>query len=1292
METGYDPVDGPMWLPVIGELVWAKVRSHPWWPARVFDPALASQKANRARRPGHLLIAFFGDETYNWMKPLDLLPFSKHFTDKEHQTSQKLFCTAVSDALDYLDENTTNGVQVASGEDTSTATSNDLLKYVRLSARSPLDWGPDVVKASQMRCQLLAIRAGFAISAGVGNLSSLWSLSKDVPESTEMIPKSADAGHKSQKLSKSKERKERKKKDASDVSSKKKTKASEHRKLDEAVKLKSKKLVQESLHGAGTLEDEVDANSAGNITAKDSVYEWTDEIENDAIVELGGSAKRKRTTEVGDKHLQMVQSKKQKSGLEEGAKAEKGSKQARDLDYAPAENRVSFEDEQTLEKGERDMMGLGVEVIGIVRERVRDGNEIRTTDANVSPETHRKQDNTFEANDAGLKPTEDPALTSSGASEGDYDDKPLANLVTPSHRVKGSEGEPAEKKRPSRRTLKCSPSKPAKRKASPKALKISDRLPKTSLGDLEEPKPKRSKSAKVGSKNMEKLGSPSEVTEAAEESDVFHVQTSKEKVVPKHVPGKLSEKKQKDRTEDENHGSQKLPASVVFGGRAELRTKALHDSIQGQQNVERKEEAQLGEKVAEQTSVVEAGFQEFQGSVAVENYLKLVVSASVEANGGAGEDIGRCYVPEEAREKEKTHSEVAMKRPSDADTNVLKILHKRLLDLARDPASSKLDDKETVAMQAKLLQFRQAVYSKAGSTMPGVTVQNTPETQQAQLVKPVSEGDDIFSEQLEEGVNGKRSGKERKNKVDRDSEGKREQGDADPSKEFGLLSRVYNDNEDKKEWEVSDTKDTETEEDEDDYPNRKDIKGSGKQASGDAKDKLKVGNKQRRKSKTLVRNGDFPVMQVEAANGRTGSVSFKEKRKQSESTAAGKSRREHREVPLNLPRTVLKDKEHGRIGKLQEAILDVDQELKTHKSGHQEGQSPGTPPPRFAPRIPTPDLRLLQMKFAEKIPMPSEVELRAKFGRFGTIEALRVNRSTRFALITFKYQRDAESALTEAKGLMFRTVKVHMRLLEPQKYLHGENRRSSQPERERVREEDNEHELAETSIMPVIPRTSGSRLGSSSWPAHRSDDPNWKGPGIAGPVGTSGRPGPWGAPCPIVPQPVLSHQSHGATVSPPAMTYVRKGILQSAFKETVEIANQSLPEQSPGHMYWAAPQTTSHVDSSRPISDMASMSNPSPAGAFPVSSFPACQSSIQPTVVAQPSHIPPVQTQYSSPPLALANTPLGNLLGGLARTSTGSPQAAQPEVEDTLMNLLKQVSVLVGQAQSGGVPSVQQGP
>ncbi|CAM8931157.1 unnamed protein product [Rhodiola kirilowii] len=84
----------------IGDLVWGKVKSHPWWPGHIFNEAFASSSVRRTRREGHILVAFFGDSSYGWFDPAELVPFDEHFAEKSRQTSAKSFVKAVEEAVD----------------------------------------------------------------------------------------------------------------------------------------------------------------------------------------------------------------------------------------------------------------------------------------------------------------------------------------------------------------------------------------------------------------------------------------------------------------------------------------------------------------------------------------------------------------------------------------------------------------------------------------------------------------------------------------------------------------------------------------------------------------------------------------------------------------------------------------------------------------------------------------------------------------------------------------------------------------------------------------------------------------------------------------------------------------------------------------------------------------------------------------------------------------------------------------------------------------------------------------
>ncbi|KAE8682226.1 autophagy-related protein 18a-like [Hibiscus syriacus] len=84
----------------VGDMVWGKVKSHPWWPGHIFNEAFASPSVRRTRREGHVLVAFFGDSSYGWFDPAELVPFDHHFFEKSQQTNSRIFVKAVEEAID----------------------------------------------------------------------------------------------------------------------------------------------------------------------------------------------------------------------------------------------------------------------------------------------------------------------------------------------------------------------------------------------------------------------------------------------------------------------------------------------------------------------------------------------------------------------------------------------------------------------------------------------------------------------------------------------------------------------------------------------------------------------------------------------------------------------------------------------------------------------------------------------------------------------------------------------------------------------------------------------------------------------------------------------------------------------------------------------------------------------------------------------------------------------------------------------------------------------------------------
>ncbi|KAG6427303.1 hypothetical protein SASPL_111545 [Salvia splendens] len=86
----------------IGDMVWGKVKSHPWWPGHIFNEAFASPAVQKSKREGHVLVAFFGDSSYGWYYPAELIPFAENFLEKSQQTSSRPFLKAVAEAVDEL--------------------------------------------------------------------------------------------------------------------------------------------------------------------------------------------------------------------------------------------------------------------------------------------------------------------------------------------------------------------------------------------------------------------------------------------------------------------------------------------------------------------------------------------------------------------------------------------------------------------------------------------------------------------------------------------------------------------------------------------------------------------------------------------------------------------------------------------------------------------------------------------------------------------------------------------------------------------------------------------------------------------------------------------------------------------------------------------------------------------------------------------------------------------------------------------------------------------------------------
>ncbi|EXC16276.1 Serine/threonine-protein kinase ATM [Morus notabilis] len=86
----------------VGDLVWGKVRSHPWWPGQVCDPKAASRKAKKYSKRDAYLIAYFGDNTFAWNEASMVKPFLENFAQMEKHSNTQDFHQAIACALEEV--------------------------------------------------------------------------------------------------------------------------------------------------------------------------------------------------------------------------------------------------------------------------------------------------------------------------------------------------------------------------------------------------------------------------------------------------------------------------------------------------------------------------------------------------------------------------------------------------------------------------------------------------------------------------------------------------------------------------------------------------------------------------------------------------------------------------------------------------------------------------------------------------------------------------------------------------------------------------------------------------------------------------------------------------------------------------------------------------------------------------------------------------------------------------------------------------------------------------------------
>ncbi|KQK05854.1 uncharacterized protein LOC100832128 isoform X1 [Brachypodium distachyon] len=97
----------------VSDLVWGKVKSHPWWPGEIFDHSDASELALKHQKKGNRLVAYFGDSSFAWCDESQLKPFVTNYSQMEKQSSSDAFVSSVNYALEELSRRILSGMSCA---------------------------------------------------------------------------------------------------------------------------------------------------------------------------------------------------------------------------------------------------------------------------------------------------------------------------------------------------------------------------------------------------------------------------------------------------------------------------------------------------------------------------------------------------------------------------------------------------------------------------------------------------------------------------------------------------------------------------------------------------------------------------------------------------------------------------------------------------------------------------------------------------------------------------------------------------------------------------------------------------------------------------------------------------------------------------------------------------------------------------------------------------------------------------------------------------------------------------
>ncbi|KAJ6746638.1 ALDOLASE-RELATED [Salix koriyanagi] len=206
----------------VGDLVWGKVRSHPWWPGQVFGRSDASKKAKKYFKKDGYLIAYFGDQTFAWNEVSKIKPFRCNFSLLEKQSNLEDFHDAVHCALDEVSRRVEFGLACPcmpehskiktqiivnpgireescrrdGGDSFSNAACFEppkLIEYVKELGQLLLG-GIDMLEFVTARSQLLVFNRwkGYSLLPELQILGELLESDAEIPQSAEEKPKNED--------------------------------------------------------------------------------------------------------------------------------------------------------------------------------------------------------------------------------------------------------------------------------------------------------------------------------------------------------------------------------------------------------------------------------------------------------------------------------------------------------------------------------------------------------------------------------------------------------------------------------------------------------------------------------------------------------------------------------------------------------------------------------------------------------------------------------------------------------------------------------------------------------------------------------------------------------------------------------------------------------------------------------------------------------------------------------------------------------------------------------------------